>query len=162
MKAIVILITVYLAIENSLSIGLGNGHNFGAALCGITDPTVDPRFHATHGNTPYGDLSDIYRYINWFLLFFIAGKLIKKEFLSQIISLSAIVLAFWKFVQVYNLKNNYLFNENKYFELMQVTLQTDFLQLLIVFVLLIYQVISAIKYCLEWKQSKYATFKAVS
>lgn len=158
-RVIIIITAVYLGIDNSLSIGLGGGYDIGADLCG----NKYINHGISHGTTPYGNLAEIQIYINWCLLFFIAGVSIKtfvagksmiKEFLSQIISLPAIGLVFWEFIRLYNLKNSYVADEDKYFDLMRFTLQADYVYIWAAFALLIYQLITAVQLYFDWKSKR--------
>lgn len=152
-KIIAIMLGVYLSQKSFYYQGVYTGFVNGAQLGGIIYPDFG-HYAISHAENPYSDLVDTHLYINWFLLFFIVGKLIRKESISQIISLPAILLAFLGFVQLYNLKNGYVVNEDKYFDIMRLTFQTDFIHIWLALALLIYQIITAFQNYFEWKRNK--------
>lgn len=149
-KIIIILLGIYLSQESFYYQGVYSGFENGAQLGGII---YKGNLYASHGTSPYSNLINIHLYINWFLILFIIGKFIKKESLSQVMSLPSILLAFLGFIQLYNVKIGYQSNEDQYFDLMRLTIQTDFIHIWLTLFLLIYQVITAIQCYFEWKKN---------
>lgn len=141
---------IYLCQESSRYGGIYLGHIQGAQLCKIVYPVIG-NLHISHAD-PYFYLVDLHRYISLFLIIFIIGQLIKKELLSQIISLPSIIILFILFIQIYMYKKPYISDEASYINLIRETLSSDFIHIWLALALLIYQAVTAFQDYLNWNR----------
>lgn len=150
LKPIAILTSVYLGLESSYYRGIYVGYEIGMQMDGVVYPKME-NFYATHPYSPFDKLGDLYLYVTYFLILFIIGKVIQKEFLSQIISLPSILLSFLGFIQIFIFKREYLSDESKYFDLMRDTSLMDVIFVILALTLLVYQLIWAFQFYSAWK-----------
>lgn len=106
-------------------------------------------FYSAH-NTVYADFAYVYSIIKWLLLAFVISKLIKKEWLSQIICLSSLIWAIFEYREIYIHKSDLFriadIRELKVFDLILETIPIDWFCFAIIVILLIYQIISVVYY----------------
>lgn len=149
-KIIAIILGLYLCQQSFYYTGIYEGYGIGVARFGnICYPRIGSL--CLYDVDPYSGLANTHVYINWLLSFFIIGNLIKKEVVSQIISLPSALLTFLLFISVYFFKSRYVSDEVVYINLIRETLSTDFIHIWIALALLIYQIVTAIQYYFDRK-----------
>lgn len=137
-RQIPVLLSVFLILESSYYQGVYSGYNVAAVRFGnICYPTLG-NLCISHGD-PYFDLAAIHFYINWSLIFFIIGNMLDKRVLSQIISILSALASLLLFIYVYVLKGLYVTDEVPYIDLIRQTRSVDFIHILLVLALLLYQ-----------------------
>lgn len=90
----------------------------------------------------YQLLANCYFFISGLLLIFTVGKLVKKEIVSQIVCLLALILVIFQFRLVYLQKSLFFENTDAVTKLMRETILFDWISLALVLVLLIIQIVT--------------------
>lgn len=97
------------------------------------------------GDSVYGNLGQLHSYITLLLLIILVGKLIKKEFLSQLICITSLAWTLYIYSQIYFQKNNLHDDLGSYSNLLKNTLPLDLFCVFVLSLLLIYQLITVLK-----------------
>lgn len=144
-RIVAILLSSFLCLSNSNIAGIFLGYMRGARLGGITYPIFPDGRYITHAD-PFMDLTNAHLLLVFSGLFFVFGKVIKKEFFSQFFSIVSISLFLFISIFIYLFKNEYIKKQIDYLNLMQETLDNDLVNITLASILCLYQVIYIIYY----------------
>ncbi len=103
--------------------------------------------------TIYILLLEYYQPIIFLLIIFYIGKLITREFISQFISFLTLGWIGYLYWRIYLLKTNLFTPDISFNHLIHTSIKFDWICFFLIIVLVIIQIISVIKYFLDWKRN---------
>ena len=144
-----ILALIVLVINSSLSgqhLGFDRGYNVARKM--FTEVNL-----SGGGLTVYTILFEHYAPIVWLSIFYLIGKSIKKEFLSQIICFSTLGWIVYLYWQIYFIKTNLFTPSISFNDLIRETIHLDWISFSLALILLIFQIISVFQLYFNWKRN---------